>query len=93
MTKRYLQLEDEYGTEALAQSMAVTAGEPDDEVILPIDRYARTEARLRSQKDDLRDSLRDVEWALAGDCGAHRDLLERLRGRLTAFIARDGMPF
>jgi hypothetical protein len=93
MMQRYRALEDEYGGDALALAMAVTAGDPDDEQLLPIDRYARTAALLQSRKDDLRDSLREVEAALGGDAGAHRDILERLRTRLTAFIARDGLPF
>lgn len=52
-TKQYQTLDERYGLSAVLDAMAVTAGEPDDEVILPQERLSRVMDRLRDDKSGL----------------------------------------
>jgi hypothetical protein len=71
----------------------------DDDEVTPEDRLSRVRRELRkhgafgisqmeteNRERSLHESLAEVATALEGDCGGHRDLLERLKARLGAAI-------
>jgi hypothetical protein len=89
MTKLYVELEQDYGTELVRRAMAFVSELPGDDLLLPRDRYDKVARWLKGYRGGtLEESLAEVEAQLASDCGAHRDLLVRVRDRLRGALAK-----
>ena len=88
-TKLYLALEQTYGTELVRRAMEHVASLNHDDLLLPVDRLKLVTRWLKGYRGGtLEESLGEVEAQLAGDCGAHRDMLTRVRDRLKMALAK-----
>ena len=92
ISAQYDELARLYGCETVWNAMEDTSRMDDDDEVTPEDRLDRVRTALiaverRDELSALRESLAEVTACLAGDAGAHRDLLERLKQRLEDALA------